>query len=385
MENQRPQFPSVSAMLQAWQPFEPVYCIHPHVYRETARAFIEGFNGRVLYAVKANDDPDVLQALHRGGVMHFDCASLPEVALARSLCPQAQCYFMVPVSPRGDVGRAQREFGVRQFMVDHEDRLDALEGEIEFEGCVVFARMAVSHASAMMDLSSKFGAPPGDIPRLLTLIRERGAEPALAFNVGSLVTQPEAYRHALETAAGVMASLPFRIRLVDIGGGFPRAYPGFPVPALDEYFRAVAETAVRLPLAEGGELMAEPGRALAAPGMSAVVEVLLRKDRSLYINDGMYGAFWELRFKAHTRFAARAYRAGELLAGARQPFRLYGPTCDASDVLPGEVDLPADIRAGDHVEFGQIGAYSLSGRTRFNGLYSDRIVRITSPAELPPG
>ena len=372
-------------MLQAWRPSEPVYCIHPHVYREAARAFIEGFNGRVLYAVKANDDPDVLQALHRGGVMHFDCASLPEVALMNSLCPQAQCYFMVPVSPRGDVGKAQREFGVRHFMVDHEDRLDALEDEIEFEGCVVFARMAVSHASAMMDLSSKFGAPPGDIPRLLNLIRERGAEPALAFNVGSLVTQPEAYRHALETAVGIMASLPFRIRLVDIGGGFPRAYPGFPVPALGEYFRAVAETAVRLPLAEGGELMAEPGRALAAPGMSAVVEVLLRKDRSLYINDGMYGAFWELRFKAHTRFAARAYRAGELLSGAQQPFRLYGPTCDASDVLPGEVDLPADIQAGDHVEFGQIGAYSLSGRTRFNGLYSDRIVRITSPAELPPG
>jgi ornithine decarboxylase len=154
---------------------------------------------------------------------------------------------------------------------------------------------------------------------------------------------------------------------------------------MEDYFRAVVETAAKLPLAAGGELMAEPGRALAAPGMSAVVEVLLRKDRRLYINDGMYGAFWELRFKAHTRFAARAYRAGKLLAGVPEPFRLYGPTCDASDILPGEVDLPADIRAGDYIEFGQIGAYSLSGRTRFNGLYSDRIVRITSTTEHPPG
>jgi ornithine decarboxylase len=385
MDKPRPHFPAVSDMLRDWRPREPVYCIHPHVYRETAHAFSQGFPGRVLYAVKANDDPDVVQILHQAGVVHFDCASLCEVALVRRLCPQATCYFMVPVTPRGDAGTAQRDYGVRHFMVDHPDRLDSLGSEIEYEGCVVFARMAVSHASAMMDLSSKFGAPPSDIPRLLTLIRERGAEPALAFNVGSLVTHPEAYRHAIETAAGVLASLPFQVRLVDIGGGFPRAYPGFPVPPLADYFQAVTETAGMLPMAAGGELMAEPGRALAAPGMSAVVEVLLRKDDRLYINDGMYGIFWELRFKAHRRFAARAYRGGEPLENTPAPFRLYGPTCDASDVLPGEVDLPADLRAGDYLEFGQIGAYSLSGRTRFNGLYSDRIVHISSPGEKPPG
>jgi ornithine decarboxylase len=384
MSNLRPQFPSVSDMLRHWRPHEPVYCIHPHVYRATANAFLQGFPGRVLYAVKANDDPDVVQILRRSGVEHFDCASLAEIALVRRLCPDASCYFMVPVAPRGDATRAQRDYGVRHFMVDHADRLDSLGEEIDFGGCVVFARMAVSHASAMMDLSSKFGAPPGEIAGLLKLIRERGAEPALAFNVGSLVTHPDAYRQAMEIAEGVLASLPFQVRLVDIGGGFPKAYPGFPVPPMADYFQAVTETARTLPMAPMGELMAEPGRALAAAGLSAVVEVLLRKDDRLYINDGMYGIFWELRFKAHMRFAARAYRGGEPLNDALTPFRLYGPTCDASDVLPGEVELPANIRAGDHLEFGQIGAYSLSGRTRFNGLYSERIVQITSPDELPP-
>jgi ornithine decarboxylase len=236
----------------------------------------------------------------------------------------------------------------------------------------------------MMDLSSKFGAQPGDVPRLLTLVRDRGAEPALAFNVGSLVTRPEAYRHAIETASGVLATLPFQVRLVDIGGGFPRAYPGFPVPPLEDYFQTVRETADQLPLAPGGELLAEPGRALAAPGLSAVVEVLLRKDNRLYLNDGMYGIFWELRFKAHMRFAVRAFRNGERLEGVSASFQLFGPTCDASDVLPGEVELPVQLRAGDHLEFGQVGAYSLSGRTRFNGLYSERIVHITSSNEQPP-
>ena len=95
--------------------------------------------------------------------------------------------------------------------------------------------------------------------------------------------------------------------------------------------------------------------------------------------------FWELRFRAHERFPARAWRGGEPLQGPTESFRLYGPTCDASDVLPGEVDLPAAVRTGDYLEFGRIGAYSLSGRTRFNGLYSDRIVQLTDPEAKPPG
>jgi ornithine decarboxylase len=38
----------------------------------------------------------------------------------------------------------------------------------------------------------------------------------------------------------------------------------------------------------------------------------------------------------------------------------------------------ADIRSGDYLEFGNIGAYSISGRTDYNGFYSDQIVSITS-------
>jgi ornithine decarboxylase len=291
---------------------------------------------------------------------------------------------MVPVGVRGAFSEAFHEHGVRHFMVDHPASLDILATEVPLPDCMVFARMAVSHDSAKMDLSSKFGAPPAEIPALLNRIRALGAEPALAFNVGSMVTSPEAYRYAIRVARDVLEPLDFRVRLIDIGGGFPRSYPGFPVPPLDEFFRVVSEASGRLPLRKGGELMAEPGRALAAPGLSAVVEVLLRKDRRIYINDGMYGVFWELRFKAHRRYPVRVFRNAELLTGTVSSFTVYGPTCDASDVLPDPVDLPDDIRSGDYLEFGNIGAYSLSGRTRFNGHYSDRIVEITSTDATPP-
>lgn len=378
------RFSTVSEMLHAWQPARPIYCVYEHVYRQTARDFVAGFPGRVLYAVKANNEPAVIRLLHEGGVKHFDCASLKEVELINSLCPSATCYFMVPVRLRGAAQQAFEKHGVRHFMIDHPRGIPLLAREIDMKKCVVFARMAVHHKAAMQDLSSKYGARPEEIPGLLATLQELGAEPALAFNVGSSVISPDAYRYAIGRAAEVLREVPFKVRLIDIGGGYPRPYPDFHVPPLGDYFDAISEARQALPMAPGGELLAEPGRALAAPGLSAVVEVLLRKSDRLYINDGMYGVFWELRFKEHKRFPVRAFRNGELLGGETKPFTLYGPTCDATDVLTGEVSLPVDITEGDHLEFGNIGSYSLSGRTDFNGFYSEHIVAIDSPdARMP--
>jgi ornithine decarboxylase len=378
------QFASVRQLLREQQPEDPVYCIFPHVYRESTKAFLQGFPGRVLYAVKANNEPLVLDQLIAAGVCHFDCASLPEIQLVHRLCPNGMMYFMVPTRIRNAAKTAQEDHGVRHFMVDHLDGVSLLAREIDMTRSVVFARMAVHHKAAMSDLSLRFGAAPRDMPALLQGIQDTGAEAALAFNVGSTVTDPGAYRYALSVTKEVLTKLPFRIRLIDVGGGYPKSYPGFIVPHLDEYFHAVAESVADLPLADNAEVLGEPGRALAAPGMSAVVEVLLRKDDRLFINDGMHGIFWELRYDGHDRYPVRAFRDGHLLAGEEMPFTINGPTCDSEDVLPGKVELPLDIRPGDHLEFGGIGAYSLSGRTDFNGYYSDRIVTITSDIEFPP-
>jgi ornithine decarboxylase len=378
------QFASVAQMLRELRPENPVYCIFPHVYRQSTQAFLEGFPGRVLFAVKANNDPRVLDLLIKSGVSHFDCASLPEIQLVHRLCPNGLMYFMVPTRIRDAARIAQEHHGVRHFMVDHLDGVSLLAGEIDMSRAVVFARMAVHHKAAMSDLSFRFGADPQDMPELLQSIRDAGAEAALAFNVGSTVTDPDAYRYALSLTKEVLEKLPFRIRLIDVGGGYPKSYPGFIVPHLDEYFRAVAESIAELPLADNAEVLGEPGRALAAPGMSAVVEVLLRKDDRLFVNDGMHGIFWELRYDGHDSYPVRVFRDGHEHAGEEIPFTINGPTCDSDDTLPGKVELPRDIRPGDHLEFGGIGAYSLSGRTDFNGYYSDRIVTITSESELPP-
>ena len=370
-------------MLDALRPVDPVYCVYPHVYRETAQQFMQGFPGRVLYAIKANNDPKVLRALLDGGIRHIDCASLQEIKEAHAVDPSATCYFMNPVRLRGAAHEAQQKYGVRHFVIDHIDALDLLLKEIDASKSVIFVRLAVHHDSAMVDLSSKFGASGEDTLQILQAVADSGAEPALAFNVGSHVMSPDAYVHAIKTAIDVLQRLPFKLRLIDIGGGYAKSYPGFSAPSIDDYLVAITKAA-KFSLLNNGELMAEPGRALAAPGLSAVVEVLLRKDNRLYINDGLYGAFWELRYDAHDQYARRAIHDGQFLEGDTAEFELFGPTCDSDDKLRARITLPADIAVGDYIEFGAIGAYSLSGRSDFNGFFSDLVVNITDESERPP-
>lgn len=366
------------------RPGLPVYCIYPHAYRAAVEEFAHGFPGRTMYAIKANNSPQVLALLGEFGIRDFDCASVDEIRLARESNPDATCYYMNPVRLDGAARIAAAELGTRHYVVDHIDAIPRLVSEIEPVKSVIFARMAVHHASAMEDLSQKFGAAPPEIPAILEAIDETGAEAALAFNVGSGVTNPDGYRHAMQVADDVLRKSNVRVRLLDVGGGFPRSYPGFEVPPLNDFFDAIIDEARSLPLQDDGELLAEPGRALAAPGLSVIVRVLLKKPDRLYINDGMYGSFWELRFKGHKRYPFRVYRDGDILDGRTHPFRIFGPTCDSSDVLPALLELPVDIRVGDYIEFGSIGAYSISGRTSFNGFYAGETIVIGDRNASPP-
>jgi len=377
-------YKGVEELLLETNPKTPVYCIYPHVYRKWTRHFLDGFPGRVLYAVKANNHPEVLKQLFDSGVQHFDCASIAEIDLVNKICPGSTTYYMNPVRIDGHARIAQQKYGVRHFVVDHHSGLAPLLSEIDPRQSVIFARMAVSHESALEDLSAKFGARPENIPALLTAVSECGAEPALAFNVGTGVADPEAYAYAMGVAHEALSQLPFKVRLLDIGGGFPKSYPGYDVPALDDYFSRTKKAGKTLPLAKGGELLSEPGRALSAPGLSAVTRVLLRKADRVYLNDGMYGAFWELRFKGHLRYPCRVFRNGLPMSGEMKAFRLFGPTCDSQDEMPARVELPTDIAVGDHIEFGSIGAYSLSGRTDFNGFHSEDVVSISDENAWPP-
>ncbi|MDJ0611804.1 MAG: type III PLP-dependent enzyme [Kiloniellales bacterium] len=378
------RYESVEQMVADLQPREPVHCLYPRVLEGLATTFLEGFPGRVLYAVKANPDPRVLSCLMRAGIRDFDTASLAEVALVKSVDPDARCHFMAPVRLLGAAGEAFRRHGVTDFVIDHPGELEKLLAEVPAAAVTVFVRLATPSRDATYDLSTKFGADPATAGALLAAVAEAGAEAALAFNVGSLVLDPAAYREALALCAQVLAASGVTVRRIDMGGGFPSAYPGLPSAPLEDFFSAIAEARRHLSLSDEVELLGEPGRALVADGQSVVTQVTLRKEDSLYLNDGIYGNLSEPAIsKGLVGFPTRTLRGpGEALSGAKRPFRLFGPTCDSLDVLPAPYDLPADIDTGDWIEFGMLGAYGLAMRTHFNGFYPETLVEIAG--EPPP-
>src|SRR5262249_20912222 len=96
----RTALPTVDAVVARERPADPLLCLRPTVIAGAAQRFAAAFTGDVLYAVKCNPDPRVLRAVWAGGVRHFDCASLPEIALVRRLLPQAEVHFMHPVKSR---------------------------------------------------------------------------------------------------------------------------------------------------------------------------------------------------------------------------------------------------------------------------------------------
>ena len=380
--------PTVDAVVARDRPAEPLLCLRPAVVEAAAARFVASFPGDVLYAVKCNPEPRVLRAVWAGGVRHFDCASLPEVALVRCELPPAEVHFMHPVKSRPAICAAFHQYGVTDFVLDSCDELEKILQETVPVGLVgtpptlgLLVRLAVAQGGAY-DLSGKFGAPVDEVSALLRAARPHAARLGICFHVGSQCLDPQAYARAIRLAAEAVALAEVDIDIVDVGGGFAVSYPDYTPPALGDYMDGIRETAAAS-FGAGVRLWAEPGRALVAGGGSVVVQVQLRRGDALYVNDGVYGSLSDAGGPGF-RFPVR--RIAPDRAEARdtpvRPFSLFGPTCDSADHMQGPFLLPADIDEGDWIELGQLGAYGACLRTAFNGFATLLTAEVCDPAML---
>ncbi len=379
--------PTVDEVVLANLPEEPMHCLRPTVLAETARDFVGAFPGDVLYAVKCNPDPAVLRALWEGGVRHFDCASLPEIRLVRDMFPEAAIHFMHPIKARGAIREAWERHGVRDFVLDCADELAKIRSEVAATGVAgklgLVVRIALPKGGAKLDLSGKFGADFDDAVALLREARGCAVLLGVSFHVGSQCLDPLAWRDALALTGSVIRAAGVAVDVVDVGGGFPVAYPDQEPPPLGAFFAEIEEGFERLGLS-GARLWAEPGRALVAAGASVVVQVQGRRGDALYVNDGVYGSLSDAGVLGF-RYPVRLVRPDGEVAAESVAFSLYGPTCDSADVMRGPFVLPSDVREGDWIEIGQLGAYGACLRTAFNGFDRARIVEVDDAGPAAEG
>ena len=337
-----------------------------------ARWFQDKFKGDVFYAVKANPSPWVIETLAANGVTSFDVASIPEIELVAQFAPGSRMAFMHPVKSRVAIACAYFDHGIRTFALDtHEELAKILEATGGAKDLNLMVRLAVQAEGAAYSLAGKFGVDAHQAPALLLAARRATQElMGVSFHVGSQCMRPTAYQAAMTQASRALVRAGVFADVVDVGGGFPSVYPGMVPPALDDYVDSIERGFAEMMVHETTELWCEPGRALVAEASSLLTKVELRKGDALYLNDGSYGSLFDA---AHSKwpFPVKLLRAedGEAseVEGALKPFRFYGPTCDAIDHMPGPFWLPDDVREGDYVEIGMLGAYGVAMNTRFNG------------------
>jgi len=195
----------------------------------------------------------------------------------------------------------------------------------------------------------------------------------VCFHVGSQAMSPFAFVQAMDRTRAAIAEAGVVIDMVDVGGGFPSAYPGMEPPPLEDYFQIIHQHFEALPIAYNAELWCEPGRALAAEYSSMIVQVEKRRGHELYINDGAYGALYDA---AHVAWRFPVNALEDDLRDPPEDFAFFGPTCDDADYMAGPFPLPGDIQAGDFIEIGMLGAYGAAMKTGFNGFGDAEVVTV---------
>ena len=373
-------YPNALAVVGACAPDQPAILNRSHAAARAARFFVEKFPGKSLYAVKANPSPDLLRVLWDAGVTHYDVASIVEVRLVRETLPQATLCFMHPVKSPSAIREAYHDHGVRVFSLDSLDELEKItEATDQAEDLTLCVRLRVSSEYSELSLASKFGCDLTNAAELLQATRQVSDSLGVCFHVGSQSMSPHAYVQALERVRAAIVDASVLVDIIDVGGGFPSIYPGMEPPPLEDYFGVIDRTYESLPVSYSAELWCEPGRALSAEYNSMIVRVERRRGSELYINDGAYGALFDA---AHVgwRFPVNVLRdevANDGVEIEMEPFSFYGPTCDDMDHMDGPFELPSNIRAGDYIEIGMLGAYGAAMKTAFNGFGATEVYEVS--------
>lgn len=341
---------------------------------------------QAYYAVKANPDPAIVRTLFRAGAS-FDVASMPEFNIvheniARWPAKRRQDFIwdkIVYANPVKD-NRTLAELDAYKPLVTYDNLAEVGKIKKHAPHAGLVLRVNVPNTGSMVELSSKFGASPGEAVDLMEAAFNAGLSvEGLSFHVGSQCTNYQNYVQALGIADSIFREAWERgheqVKILDIGGGFPAPYDPHVQP-FAELARTLNTELDRL-FGPEVEIIAEPGRFLVATAATLVVEIIGKAVRNgkqcYYVNDGVYGTFSGVLFD-HCQYHFKA-----LKKGASQIASVFGPTCDALDVVSVAEDLPIGLKLGDLLYSENIGAYSIASATNFNGMPLPQVVSVGAP------
>ena len=336
---------------------------------------------QVYYAVKVNSDPAIVETFYKAGGS-FDVASMQEFHTVHQFIEDLpkkarqdfiwdKIIYANPIKPTETL----RELDQYRPLVTYDNHEEVKKIAKHAPHAGLALRMRVPNTGSMVELSSKFGALPGEAVELIEYAHKHDlVVEGLSFHVGSQCTNPQNYIQALHLCAGVFAeakSRGFELKLLDIGGGFPAAYDDS-VPEFSTLAKSINHELDRL-FPASVEILAEPGRFLVASAGWAVSKIIgkaFRNDKTCYyVDDGVYHTYSGVIFD-HCTYHMKSFKKGTPKLCA-----VFGPTCDALDTISLAEQLP-DLEIGDYLYSEKIGAYSAASSTHFNGFPPAKVVHI---------
>ncbi|KAM1686395.1 hypothetical protein FF1_034226 [Malus domestica] len=327
-----------------------------------------------FFAVKCNPEPAFIAALATLGAS-LDCASKVEIEaiLSHGVSPSRMVYAN-PCKGENHLRHAAG-VGVNLATFDSIDELNKIKRC--HPKCSLLLRIAVlNDTSSWRSFGTKFGALSEEVAPLLRHADKLGLRVVgVSFHVGSKASESQVYRGAIAAARAAFdvadeLKLP-KMHVLDIGGGF-KANPLF-----DE----IAETLNDAIKEHFGDhqsesdlvVMAEPGRFFAETPFTLVANVMGKRvrgeKREYWITDGIYGSFnlpafdkscltvspLLLHTPDHHHHSVAIYSS-----------TVFGPTCDSLDTVVADYKLP-ELKLNDYLVFHNMGAYTSSAGTNFNG------------------
>ncbi|RMZ42905.1 hypothetical protein AFCA_009469 [Aspergillus flavus] len=327
-----------------------------------------------FYAVKCNSDVNFLRYLDRLGV-NFDCASQGEIELILSLgVDSSRIIFAHPCKSISALHFAAKQ-GIRWATFDNIDELEKVKQHSPQIGLLL--RIFAEDDGAKVCLGDKFGAPWNTTVALLKRARELHLQiVGVSFHIGSGASDPEAFTTAIQQARHVFDQgerLGFNMTVLDVGGGFQHTNFEFMASSLRPALaREFGDRPVRV--------IAEPGRFYATPCYTLVCKVIARRTHigaapsnpadMLYQNDGLYGCFscgWSEGEEYMPVLVKQNEGRDDHRESGEHRYSLWGPTCDSIDQIAKEVVMDGEVKVGDWLVYKDMGAYTMSASSQFNG------------------
>ena len=372
----------------------PVFIIDHEKIRENYREFREKLpDVQAYFAVKANSNPEIIKTMYDMGAS-FDVASLPEFMLVheniKHLSEKEQEDFIWnkiiyanTIKPADVLARLNNYKILVTF--DNIEELKKIKKHSPDVGLIL--RIRVPNTGSMVELSSKFGAHPGEAVDLIAQAFDMGlGVEGISFHVGSQCNNFDNYSQALNFASSIFKEAELRNyhigftgkenkkrKILDIGGGFPVKYTP-DVKSFADLSEKLNSEIKRLFPKDDIQVIAEPGRFIVATACTLVTKIIGKAIRDgktcYYLNDGVYHTFSGQVFD-HQHYPLHSFKDGE-----KKVCATFGPTCDAFDTISLADELPEDLQIDDLLYAENIGAYTIASTTYFNGFPPPKVVHL---------